>query len=1149
LEPPEQATSPIPPRRRHKWPRRLLAAAILPVLFLLWLNGPGIRWLGPRAAEHYLRKWNIDARFRIAGSLSGGISLHDIRVSGAAIPGEITARSLTPIYQIRDALRGRVVGLAIDQLHARIDLAEYTPSEKSGTDAAPFDPQKLADTLRTVRARIAPLQIRLTDFRVDVVRGPSSLFSLAPSSFTHHPDSSVYLIHLGEITDPQHRVWPAQQSTLRWTDDLLHIDRIDPLPDIGLRDLAWNTPPNAPSYADARLLVDHAAFSVETGPGFQDLRLNLLEGHLDIASVIGRLGIDQPCTGVISSLSFNGTWLDGQPEGEIRLLAENIDFQGWQAGELNLDAQLDAQSIHLLARGRALGSPVTLEATAPIKTRSGFTIGTITGKLAIADMPAAWHTLSQKIPALRPHTGIPPSALETAFRIGMEKDNPVGISADLHLSPSDPTLAAPVTASASWEPGKPLDATLQSGGLKATASIDFTRGDYLTRITLEEFQQSRVAPWLSLANVRVEGDIFLTGQIHSEGSLSSVRHKGFLDITQGSWTHDDRQTIHAAGRIDFEWPGTVGISGLRAASGDQEIALDGAYSDGSLHIPRLTFREKDVHLLDGSLRLPIPADPSRWKETIARDKRPIEVNIESQVLPLQNLRHWLPQLAEFDTTSTGRMKLVISGTYAEPDIRSSVELKNLRHAKQRDLPPADISMDLHGHAGTLDVTGRILTPGYDPAILKAHTGFLPAAWAENPELWKQAAVDARVDLPRIRLSRFLPLIPQFDRLDGTLHGHAQLSGTLGKPTLTGNLRITEGLVQPQHQIYPAIQGITADIDLSTERIHIKSFRATSAGGNLTITGGIPVIDGKPGPLDITAKGDHLLIRRDDKLVVRANADLRVTGPFDAATISGTVNVVDSVFYRDLEIIPIGLPFIGPTAAALPKLDAPARAIPTLPSPFASWKLALRLRTGTPFLIRGTLGNGSITGDLNIGGTLSIPEPHGEVLLLDASLALPYTTLRIHRGAVRFTGTLDPTLDIRGKAEPRPYQVFLYLYGKASNPELLLTSSPPLPQNEIMSLLATGTTTAGLEDSRAASSRALQLLAEEVRRGRVNIARPLRPLLSLVDRVDFTLADEDPYTGTRFSTTTLSLTDRWLLAASMGEEGETRIMGIWRITFR
>ncbi len=1128
---------------------RLLALATLLAAFLIWLNGPGIRWIGPWAADRYLQTLGIAVRFEIEGTLTGGISLSDIQFGGTSIPVDITARKITPVYQFRDALRGKLEGITIDQSHVVIDLDKQKPDPQPDKDSKPFDPEQLASILRTVRTHIAPLDINLTAFRLDVVRGSTPVFTLAPSSLTHQRDSSEYIIHLGKITDSQQRVWPDQQTTLQWTDELLHLDHIDPLPGIGLRDLTWNTPPNAPTSAEARLLIDDAALSVGSGPGFHDLRLDLLEGQLDIASLTSRFGITTPLTGSISSLAGNGTWLDGKPEAEIRLLGENIDFQGWHADELNLDAKLDAQSIHLLAKGRALGSPLSLEATAPFTLRGGIAIGDITGKLAVADIPTAWATASRKLPDLHPRADIPASSLESSFRIGMQDNKFAGISADLDLLPSEPTQTAPITATASWEPAKPLVATLQTEGLDTATTIDFTRSDYRTRITLDEFQKSRIAPWLSLAGVRIDGDISLTGQLDSEGNFASAYHKGFLDITQASWSHTERETIEATGRIDFQWPGEVKITGLRATSGDQEIALDGVLADGSLHIPRLTFRENDVHLLDGSLRLPVPADFSRWKETIARDTRPIQVNIESQVLPLQNLRHWFPHLAQFAPSSTGRLKVDISGSYVEPDIRASAELKNLRLTKQTDLPPADISLDLHGRDGKLDVTGRILTPGYDPATLVAHTDFLPAAWAENPALWKEATAKARVDLPRVRLSRFLPLLPKLERLDGTLDGHAQLSGTLGQPVLTGNIRLADGIIQPQQSIYPPIRGITADIDLGLDRIQIKSLRATAAGGNLTITGHIPIVAGKPGPLDITAKGNHLLIRRDDKIVVRANADLRITGPFDAATITGTVNVVDSLFYRDIEIIPMGLPFIGPTAAALPKFDAPARAFPTLPSPFPNWKLALRLRTGTPFLIRGSLGNGSITGDLKIGGTLASPEPHGEVLLLDASLALPYTTLRVRRGTVRFNGTLDPSLEIRGLAEPRPHRVFLYLYGKASNPELLLTSSPPLPQNEIMSLLATGTTTAGLEDSRAASSRALQLLAEEVRRGRVNIARPLRPLLSLVDRVDFTLADEDPYTGTRFSTTTLSLTDRWLLAASMGEEGETRIMGIWRITFR
>ena len=126
---------------------------------------------------------------------------------------------------------------------------------------------------------------------------------------------------------------------------------------------------------------------------------------------------------------------------------------------------------------------------------------------------------------------------------------------------------------------------------------------------------------------------------------------------------------------------------------------------------------------------------------------------------------------------------------------------------------------------------------------------------------------------------------------------------------------------------------------------------------------------------------------------------------------------------------------------------------------------------------------------------------------------------------------------------------IYVYGRASDPQLVLTSNPPLPENEIMTLLATGTTTQGLENPQAASSRAMQLLAEEIRRGRFRFGKQLRPLLALLDRVDFSLAEADPYSSDSFSTATVSLTDRWFLSAGMGATGDSRVLVIWRLSFR
>ena len=60
---------------------------------------------------------------------------------------------------------------------------------------------------------------------------------------------------------------------------------------------------------------------------------------------------------------------------------------------------------------------------------------------------------------------------------------------------------------------------------------------------------------------------------------------------------------------------------------------------------------------------------------------------------------------------------------------------------------------------------------------------------------------------------------------------------------------------------------------------------------------------------------------------------------------------------------------------------------------------------------------------------------------------------------------------------------------------------------------------------------------------------LQPLLSVLDRVDFSLTESDPYSTAEYPTATIALSDQFLLAAGIGEDGNTRGFVIWRVSFR
>ena len=471
--------------------------------------------------------------------------------------------------------------------------------------------------------------------------------------------------------------------------------------------------------------------------------------------------------------------------------------------------------------------------------------------------------------------------------------------------------------------------------------------------------------------------------------------------------------------------------------------------------------------------------------------------------------------------------------------------------EQPDLPPADLTLNVKARDGLLTVAGEATAPDFAPALLNASMAFRPAEWAEAPELIKEEAVNARLDLPRVDISRFASLVPSVRKLSGMVTGNVEVAGTVSAPAIKGRIDLSGGEVDLKSDAMPDLKEASMGVDLALDRITLNEFKATVGGGSIRCGGSIEIESGKPKGMDFRVTGKHLPLMRNESVIVRADADLKLAGPWESAVLTGSVGVLDSLFFKDIELLPIGTTVGGPVAEALPRIDAAASPTAAVPPPFGDWGLDVLVKTRNPFLIRGNVATGQVDVNVKVGGTIGTPAPDGLVTISDFRALLPFTTLKVKSGTVRFEPKLglDPVIELRGLAEPRPYRVNVFVYGRASNPQLVLTSNPPLPDNEIMTLLATGTTTSGLEDPQAASSRAMQLLVEELRRGRIPLGKKLRPVLGLLDRVDFSVAEKDPYSSESFSTATLSITDNWFLSAGMGEEGDSRALGIWRISFK
>lgn len=1149
----ENDTSPDPPKpRRRKWRRWLFLAVAGGGL--LWLDGPGLRWIAPKVADHFLQRAGFRGGFVLEGSFTRGITVKDLHLESDKALAKLLIGSVTPAYRFRELFAGRLDTLSIDGLHAdlRLGLQDETKAEEP---SAPPDLEALVKTIRGMRGKMLPVALSLTNISLEATKDGKPMIRLDPSAIRHAAGAAAFDLTLGSITGANGRVWPGQSSRIVWNADDLSIDRVDPLPGVGVRNLVLRLPESGGPSVESELHVDDAVFMMGASPGFSSVRLDLREGRLPSAALAERFGMKSPASAELTSLSLN---VDGllpditKATGEVRLLLENVAYEDWRIPELSLDAGMQETAASVAATADALGTAFSISAEVPL-TRDGAAItpGEIRGRFNLEEVPKLIAALAERVKAIDPKARVPDARIDGEFKLALVDLQPSSADVELALKPAVPETATALALKARWQPDQPVRADVSVDGMNAKASYDLKTSAYDAALGFTGFTSARLDRWLAVFGTDTRGAISITGSWKGSGELNARLHRGNLALDQADFTREGVPPLKAGGGINYDWPGKVVVKDLRLLSNEQIVTTDAELAGGLLSLSRIRWQHRGNEIANGAAKLPVPEDFAKWRETLAHDERTLDVSVESQTLSLALLKDWVPAAGKLDPRSNGRVNLKVSGTYARPKVDALLEVKELRSPEQPKLPPADLKFTIRGDEGRLAVEGGAKAPDFPAAVMTASMPFRPAVWAESPETITGEKISARVDLPRVDLSRFTQLVPAARKLAGTASGNVEVAGELGKPAFKGRLDLTGGAFGFRDPSRPDITGIGASVDLTLERVALNQLKASVAGGTLSGGGSLVLREGKPASLDFRLTGNHLPLLRNDSLILRSNADLRLSGPWERAALTGTVGVVDSLFYRDIELLPIGTPFTTPSAAALPKIDAPANPASGIPEPFRNWSVNVLARTENPLLIRGNIATGSVTANVRVGGTIGNPAPNGEVKIADIRAALPFSTLQVRSGYLRFkpeTG-FDPVLEIRGTAEPRPYRVSAYVYGRASNPQLVLTSNPPLPDNEIMTLLATGTTTSGLEDPQAASSRAMQLLAEELRRGRFAVGKQLRPVLGLLDRVDFTVAEADPYSSESFSTATLSLTDRWFLSAGMGAEGDSRVMGIWRFSFR
>jgi translocation and assembly module TamB len=279
---------------------------------------------------------------------------------------------------------------------------------------------------------------------------------------------------------------------------------------------------------------------------------------------------------------------------------------------------------------------------------------------------------------------------------------------------------------------------------------------------------------------------------------------------------------------------------------------------------------------------------------------------------------------------------------------------------------------------------------------------------------------------------------------GTSTFQVEAHGPLSNPGMQGRIDLQGGSLSLE-DVPNGLSQIHGMLEFNQNRLEVKSLTAMSGGGLLSVGGYLAYQHGLYADLSVTGKG--IRIRYPQGVSSQADATLRLQGSQNNLLLSGDVLVTRFSVSPDLDIAALATQTTGVQSFAPPeaasnhfRLDVHLQSSPQLNFQNAYAKLAGNM-------------------DLRLRGTLASPSLLGRVSITEGSALIAGTRYDLEHGDVTFTNPIriQPNIDLNATARVEDYDITLGLHGTLDKPSISYRSDPPLPEADVVALLALGRT--------------------------------------------------------------------------------------------
>jgi translocation and assembly module TamB len=287
------------------------------------------------------------------------------------------------------------------------------------------------------------------------------------------------------------------------------------------------------------------------------------------------------------------------------------------------------------------------------------------------------------------------------------------------------------------------------------------------------------------------------------------------------------------------------------------------------------------------------------------------------------------------------------------------------------------------------------------------------------------------------------LMPALDA-DGRADVNVSIGGTISRPEVIGQASVRD--VSANYAEFPVgLSNVNGNFVFNRSQLLFDRVTAEAGGGRMSLSGSVTYGEG-PLRYELTATTSTIRIRYPEGMSWLAGGTLRFSGTTTAALLSGRVQVDRLLFAPGVDI-----------TSFFASASEPAAGGPSTSSFLQNLAFDVEGQTSPGARIEWTGAHIEVDGNVRLRGTWDRPVLLGHVHLLSGEMPFRGNNFQLTRGDINFANPfrLDPVLDVELTSNISQYQVTIDFSGPADRLSMNYRSDPPLPDSDIVALLALG----------------------------------------------------------------------------------------------